>query len=41
VDEVRGIVRRCTEGRQLGMLGEGRVNVLKANLELDKAQRRN
>ena len=39
-DEVRGIVGRCTEGRTMGLLGEARVNVLKANLELDGAQGR-
>lgn len=35
-DELRGIVERSTEGRQFGIFGEPRVNVLLLNLELDR-----
>ena len=38
--EVRGFVRKHTEGRQFGVLGEPRVNVLELNLALDEASKK-
>lgn len=36
-DEVRAFVKKRTQGRQWGFLGEPRVNVLELNLDLDAA----
>ncbi len=35
--DVKGVLTKYTEGRQLGLLGEPRVNVLKLNIALDQA----
>jgi K+-transporting ATPase ATPase C chain len=37
-EDLRSIVRRHVEGRQFGLLGEPRVNVLALNLALEAAQ---
>jgi K+-transporting ATPase ATPase C chain len=36
IDQLRPLLAKHTEGRQLGFLGEARVNVLELNLELDQ-----
>jgi potassium-transporting ATPase KdpC subunit len=36
-EDLRGLVARHISGRQLGVLGENRVNVLQLNLDLDAA----
>ena len=36
LDVVGGLVAQHTQGRQLGVLGEARVNVLQVNLAMDK-----
>ncbi len=36
IDQLEVLVAKHTEGRQFGVLGEPRVNVLELNLELDK-----
>lgn len=35
-DQIRQLVARHSEGRQFGLLGEPRVNVLELNLDLDR-----
>jgi K+-transporting ATPase ATPase C chain len=39
-DKVRRLVRKHTQGRQFGVLGEPRVNVLELNLALDESSRK-
>jgi len=39
-DDVRDLVRKHSEGRQFGVLGELRVNVLELNLALDEASKK-
>jgi potassium-transporting ATPase KdpC subunit len=36
VEELRALMAKHTEGRQFGVLGEARVNVLELNIELDE-----
>jgi K+-transporting ATPase ATPase C chain len=38
-ERVLQLVRACTEGRTLGLLGEPRVNLLRLNLTLDNTER--
>ncbi len=39
-DEVRNVVHKHTAGRQFGVLGEARINVLELNLSLDEASKK-
>lgn len=39
-EQIKQLIARHTEGRQLGFLGEPRVNVLELNLELDQVAAR-
>ena len=36
VEQVQAVLSKHTEGRQFGILGEPRVNVLELNLDLDR-----
>jgi len=36
VEDLRRVVRKHTQARQYGVLGEARVNVLELNLDLDE-----
>jgi K+-transporting ATPase ATPase C chain len=40
-DKVKQLVQEHTEGRQFGVLGEPRVNVLELNLAVDEASKKN
>ncbi|MDQ1351706.1 MAG: potassium-transporting ATPase KdpC subunit [Acidobacteriota bacterium] len=36
LEQVKAVIEHCTENRQLGILGETRVNVLLLNVEIEK-----